>query len=72
MGAWASPVLETLAAALGGLLAFILAGALALKALPFSLASALDGRKNPAAAVVFWSLVLGLGIIIAAASAPGR
>jgi Domain of Unknown Function (DUF350) len=70
MGAWVSPLLETLAAAFGGLLAFLLGGALVFKALPFSLGSVLDGGKNPAVAVVFWSLLLGLGIIIAAAVAP--
>lgn len=69
--AWASSVLETLAAFAGGLLAFVLAGALAVKALPFPVGRALGPGRNPAAAVVFWSLLVGLGIIIAAAATPG-
>ncbi len=72
MGAWVSPIVETLAAAFGGLLAFVLAGAFAVKVLPFPVGRALGaGGRNPAAAIVFWSLLVGLGIIIAAAATPG-
>ncbi|MCU0681503.1 MAG: hypothetical protein MUF34_04455 [Polyangiaceae bacterium] len=71
MGAWVSPIVETLAAAFGGLLAFVLAAAFALKALPFSVERAFGAGRNPAVAVVIWSVLVGLGIIVAAAATPG-
>jgi uncharacterized membrane protein YedE/YeeE len=69
-GDWASPLLETLAAFAAGLLAFVLAGALAARALPFAAGRAFGRGRNPAAAVVLWSVLVGLGIIVAAAAAP--
>jgi uncharacterized protein DUF350 len=71
VGTWFSPILETLVSAFGGLLAFLLAGTFALKALPFSVGRALNAKQNPATAIVFWSILVGLGVIIATAVTPG-
>jgi putative membrane protein len=50
-----------------GLLLFVLAWWALDKAAPFSLKTALGARKNSAVAIILFSVLLGLGIIVSAA-----